>query len=194
MSEQNIPFVNHSGVETTRGAIMNRLSTHYRAMLDATGRPVKLDKPLKLQWSSGHTAPQIQKPGTIAPKSPIVPPATILCIPVQTAHPNKYTPVHACCTTCTTKKHISQCMSTCDSCDETKDLEHVYVLSPHSSVSNDTSPAMLYAMPPQERTAGMITRDEGENGVVEDAHRPVRGAIESTSPVQILLGIILGKT
>jgi hypothetical protein len=54
---------------------------------------------------------------------------------------------------------------------------------------------MLYAMPPQGRTAGMITRDEGEHGVVEDAHRPVRGAIESTSPVQIFLdsGCIAGN-
>ena len=86
-------------------------------------------------------------------------------------------------------------MNTCDSCDETKDLEHVYVLSPHSSVSNDTSPAMLYAMPPQERTAGMNTRDEGEDGVAEDAHRPVRGAIQSTSSVQIFLdsGCIAGN-
>ncbi len=107
------------------------------------------------------------------------------------------TPLHACCTTCTTKKHISQCVKVCDSCDETKDLEHVYVLSPHSSLSNDTSPAMLYALPPQwqESTASTDTRDVGEGGEAEDAHRPVRGATQSTAPAQIFLdsGCIAGN-
>jgi len=166
-------------------------------MADASGKPIKLDRPIKLQWPSGHSAANVNKTGTTAIKKSIVPPQKSYCLPVHTAQNKKYTPVHACCTTCTTKKHISQCLNICDSCDETKDLEHVYVLSPHSSISNDTSPAMLYALPPQwqERTAVTDTRDVGEGGEAEDAHRPVRGATQSTSPAQIFLdsGCIAGN-
>jgi hypothetical protein len=35
---------------------------------------------------------------------------------------------------------------------------------------------MLYAVKLQGRTAVKDTKDEGEDGVAEDAHRPVRGA------------------
>ena len=166
MVEQSIPFVNNSGVESGRGAIMNRLSIHYRAMVDASAKPVKLDRPIKLQWPSGRSATNTHNPGTIAPKPAIVPQINSYCVPVRTAQIKTFKPVHACCTTCTTKKHISQCLNTCDNCDETKDLEHVYVLSPNSSLSNDTSPAMLYVLPPQwqESTASTDTRDVGEGG------------------------------
>jgi len=54
---------------------------------------------------------------------------------------------------------------------------------------------MMYAVHPQETTAVTDTKDEGEDGVAEDAHRPVRGANQSSSPVQIFLdsGCIAGN-
>ena len=54
---------------------------------------------------------------------------------------------------------------------------------------------MMYAVHPQETIAVTDTKDEGEDGVAEDAHRPVRGANQSSSPVQIFLdsGCIAGN-
>ena len=115
-----------------------------------------------------------------------------LC-PHTVASDNK--PDHACFTTCVTNRHKHSCTTTCSDCDETKDLEYINTLSLDSLITNETSLAMMYALRPKETTAGMDTKDEGEGGVAEDAHRPVRGANRSSSPVQIFLdsGCIAGN-
>ena len=54
MKEQKIPFISNMGVISKKGALMTRLSTHYRAIVDAARTPVKLDSPTKLQWQDAR--------------------------------------------------------------------------------------------------------------------------------------------
>ena len=55
MVEQKVPCVNSSGKVSEVGLLMNRLSLDYRAMVDASGQPVKLDTPVILHWPKGST-------------------------------------------------------------------------------------------------------------------------------------------
>jgi hypothetical protein len=53
----------------------------------------------------------------------------------------------------------------------------------------------LYALHPQAEPGEEETKDEGEDGVGEGAHKPHRGAVYSSSPVQIYIenGYIAGN-
>ena len=189
MVQQSIPFVTKKGIAQP-GSQMNRLSAAYRAMLDTDGMPMKLDPPVQYAWQQKA---DVHQPGETyvkrarqdgRPKSH--PGAPQGCPRNAAGRPSHYMPVHACCTVCTTPAHAKTCTTTCNSCDETRDIEHINALTSTSLSDNDTSLAMLYAVNPQAELGAEDTGDEGADGVLGDATMPRRAIIKS-SPVRIFL-------
>ena len=168
MAELRIPFIKNDGAIPSTTAIMTRLSTHYRAMLDAGGGHIKIEPPKVLQWpgassargaNSGMRNPPTNKNSKIGASycgSAKKPGGASTC---PKSH-SYYQPVHACCMTCVTNKHVQGCTTTCHDFDESKDLEQINVLLPDSLTTNETSSALLFAIPQQ----GGGASGRGNNG------------------------------
>ena len=134
MVQQSIPFVTKRGIAQP-GSQMNRLSAAYRAMLDTEGMPIKLDPPIQYAWQqradvhhTGETNVKRARQGGRPHMSPGAPPCSTR---TKDGRPSHYMPVHACCVNCTTPMHIKTCKTTCNSCEETRDIDTSMHSPPH---------------------------------------------------------------
>ena len=117
MAEMRIPFIKNDGTIPSSTS----LSTHYRAMMDVGGQPIRIEPPIILQWPGNSSARGNYSGTSIPPYGTQIDKRARPSGPFNgpTGGPSRkkshsyYQPIHACCMTCVTTNHIQACTTTC---------------------------------------------------------------------------------